>query len=49
MRDKENESLIFKIKLAHEKSRRIYGSPRITAELHASGIRCGKDRIARLM
>ncbi|MCD6487298.1 MAG: IS3 family transposase, partial [Syntrophobacterales bacterium] len=42
-------SLIFKIKLAHEKSRRIYGSPRITAELHASGIRCGKDRIARLM
>ena len=39
MRDKENESLVFKIKLFHGKSRRIYGSPRITAELRASGVR----------
>ena len=49
MSDKENESLVFKIKLAHEKSRRIYGSPRITAELRANGIRCGKNHVARLM
>ena len=49
MRDNENESLVFKIKLVHGKSRRIYGSPRITAELRASGIRCGKNRVARLM
>lgn len=49
MRDKENERLVFKIKLVHGKSRKTYGSPRITAELRASGIRCGKNRIARLM
>ena len=49
MRDKENESLVFKIKLAHGKSRKTYGSPRITAELRASGLRCGKNRVARLM
>jgi putative transposase len=49
IRDKENERLVFKIKLVHEKSRRIYGSPRITAELRVSGIRCGKNRVARLM
>jgi len=49
MRDKENERLVFEIKLVHEKSRKTYGSPRITAELCASGIRCGKNRIARLM
>jgi len=41
--------LVFEIKLVHEKSRKTYGSPRITAELCASGIRCGKNRIARLM
>ena len=49
MRGKENEALVFKIRLVHEKSRRIYGSPRITAELRANGIRCGKNRVARLM
>jgi len=30
-------------------SRGTYGSPRLTAELRARGIRCGKNRIARLM
>ena len=49
MRDKENEKLVFKIRLVHGKSHRIYGSHRITAELRASGIRCGKNRVARLM
>jgi len=47
--DKENEKLVFEIKLVRGKSRRIYGSPRITSKLRASGIRCGKNRVARLM
>ena len=49
VRDKQNESLVFQINLIHGKSRKTYGSPRITAQLRASGIRCGKNRIARLM
>jgi len=47
--DKENESLVFEIEPVHGKSRRIYGSPRITARLRASGIRCGKNCVARPM
>ena len=49
MREKANERLVLKIKGIHEKSRKTYGSPRITVALRASGIRCGKNRIARLM
>jgi transposase InsO family protein len=48
-RFEENERLAAAIRQIHEKSRRLYGSPRITAELHARGIRCGKNRVARLM
>jgi putative transposase len=33
----------------HRQSRSTYGSPRITRDLHAQGIRCGHNRIARLM
>ena len=32
-----------------ERSRRVYGSPRITAELRSQGNVCGENRIARLM
>jgi putative transposase len=49
MRDKVNEALVFEIKLSFEKNRKTYGSPRITAELRAQGIRCGENRVARLM
>ncbi len=45
----ENEQLLDRVKEIHQKSRRIYGSPRITAELHDEGTRCGKNRIARIM
>ena len=31
------------------RSRRTYGSPRVRADLHAWGERCGKNRVARLM
>lgn len=37
------------IKAVHQESRKTYGSPRIHAELCSRGIRCGKNRVARLM
>jgi len=48
-RQKENEKILMEIKESHKNSRRIYGSPRITNELHSKGIRCGKNRVARIM
>ena len=45
----ENEQLLARIKEIHEKNRRVYGSPRITAELHEHGSSCGKNRVAKLM
>jgi putative transposase len=48
-RVEENKRLATAIRQIYEKSRRLYGSPRITAELRARGIRCGKNRVARLM
>ena len=32
-----------------EASRQTYGRPRVTAALRAQGVRCGKNRVARLM
>ena len=37
------------IRDAYARGRGTYGSPRITAELRANGIQCGKNRVARLM
>jgi transposase InsO family protein len=48
-RVKENEALLKKIKDAHKMSRMTYGSPRVTKELRAGGVICGKNRVARLM
>ncbi len=45
----ENEELLDRIQEIHQKSRRVYGSPRITAELRDQGTLCGKNRIARIM
>jgi transposase InsO family protein len=44
-----NEELLEHIRDVYTKSRKLYGSPRITAELNDEGIRCGKNRIARIM
>jgi len=44
-----NDILLEQIKAAHQKSRQTYGSPRIQAELVAQGIKCGHNRVARLM
>lgn len=38
-----------RIQQIHRQSRACYGSPRIHAELVASGVRCSRKRVARLM
>jgi transposase InsO family protein len=48
-RHKANKWLLERIEEIHEKSRRLYGSPRITDGLHDQGITCGKNRVARIM
>lgn len=49
VRDLENQELLEKIQRVHRKSRHIYGSPRIHAELKREGNKCSRQRIARLM
>jgi len=48
-RQQINEELLGHIRSVHSKSRKLYGSPRITAELNDEGILCGKNRVARIM
>jgi transposase InsO family protein len=48
-RTRENLRLVTHIKAIHKESKKTYGSPRIHAELCSRGIRCGKNRVARLM
>ncbi len=49
IRQQDNEELLERIWDAHESSRNLYGSPRITAEINEQGILCGKNRVARIM
>ena len=49
IRQKDNEELLERIRAIHAQSRRLYGSPRIRAELNGQGFRCGKNRVARIM
>ncbi len=49
IRRQENEDLLERIRTIHAQSRRLYGSPRIRAELIEQGFRCGKNRVARIM
>jgi putative transposase len=49
-RECENAALTEKIREIHNRSsRRIYGYPRVHAELRALGVRCSRKRVARLM
>ena len=49
-RSRRNEQLLGWIRKIHEDSRRIYGAPRIHAELVlGQGLRCSRKRVARLM
>lgn len=44
-RDRENAALTEKITEIHNRSRRIYGYPRVHAELRALGVRCSRKRV----
>jgi len=48
-REMANQTLKAEIKAIHEESRQTYGSRRIQAELADNGVKCGHNRIARLM
>lgn len=48
-RSRANRLLELQIRVVHQRSRRSYGSPRITDELKAGGTVCGRHRVARLM
>ncbi len=48
-RQRSNEELLRQIREIHAQSRRLYGSPRIAAELKRQGFGCGKNRVARIM
>jgi putative transposase len=48
-RDRENTALTEKIREIHDRSRGIYGYPRVHAELRALGVLCSRKRVARLM
>jgi putative transposase len=48
-RSREDAALTQKIREVHQRSRQTYGYPRVHAELHALGVRCGRRRVARLM
>jgi putative transposase len=48
-RQQQDERLGAAIEQMHQASQRTYGSPRLQAELHAQGIRCGRKRVIRLM
>ncbi len=48
-RQKDNEVLLGRIREIHTQSRRLYGSPRITATLKEQGLRYGRNRVARMM
>ena len=48
-RSKENEVLLQEMRVLHQKTRRSYGSPRMTQELVESGLQCSRSRIERLM
>ncbi len=48
-RELANRALLKRIQGLHADSDGVMGAPRIRDELHYQGIRCGKNRVARLM
>ena len=49
VREQENAHLSQQIQVLFEENRRLYGSPRLFAELQALQISCSEKRVARLM
>jgi putative transposase len=47
--EKENAALVEQIREVFEANKRRYGSPRVTRELRQRDLKCGQNRIARLM
>ncbi|MCP3895727.1 MAG: IS3 family transposase [Bacteroides sp.] len=48
-RARDNQALEDKIRVLHSASHGIYGAPKIHQDLVDAGIRCGKNRVARIM
>lgn len=48
-RSRENRALEDRIRVMHADSHGIYGSPKIHQDLIGDGVRCGKNRVARIM
>lgn len=48
-RQASDRELVRRIREIHATNRRVYGSPRVHAELQELGVRCGEKRVARLM
>ena len=48
-RRRDEKQLVVAIRAFHKASRGTYGSPRIHKDLEAGGMRCGENRVARLM
>lgn len=48
-RKERNERLLAEIRAIHARSRKVYGSPRVTLDLRDMGFICGHNRVARLM
>jgi len=48
-RSRSNRELLREIRIAFNRSRQTYGSPRLVVELNESGISCSENRVARLM
>jgi putative transposase len=48
-RAQQDQQLLGQIKMVHQQSRQIYGSPKIQQALRQQGVRCGRNRVMRLM
>ena len=48
-REQANQALLALIETEHAKSRKTYGSPRLHIVLRRLGVKCGRNRVARLM
>lgn len=49
IQEQKNVELVEKIKVIHKIKRKVYGSPRIHAELKRHGEKCSRKRVAKLM
>lgn len=48
-REQANQALLAIIQTEYQKSRKTYGSPRLHVVLRHQGVKCGRNRVARLM